>query len=111
MTQSSDPDPLGDALNDLVRAAQEDLDVGSRVEAPKSKDKGELVERPDFFSFILIAPGYCLKDFDVKIARGGLKVEAPDFEMTRPLGCEVEPSGIRTEYRNGVLSVRIAKKF
>jgi len=93
-----------------VRAAQQDLDGASRTEIG-SEVTGELVERPDFVSFVLMASGYSLKDFKVKIERDELRVQAPDFDLTRPIGCRVEASGITTDYRNGVLSVRIAKKF
>ena len=109
-TTSDDSDPLDDAISDLVRAAQQDLEDGSRVEVPESKDLGELVERPDSVSFVLMAPGYCLRDFKVTVVRDDLKVDAPDFDLKRPLGCKVGP-GIRTEYRNGVLSVTIPKRF
>lgn len=107
---SSKPDPLEDALEDLVRAAQQDLDGASRMEA-ESEDSGELVERPDFVTLIMIKPGYCLKDFKVKVVGVELRVDAPDFEVRRTLGCRVESSRVRTDYRNGVLSVRVEKKF
>ncbi len=108
---SSEPDPLEDALRDLVRAAQQDLDGAARMELPESDDRGELVERSGFMSFIMMAPGYCIRDFKVKVVRDELRVDAPDFEVTRTLGCGVDPAGVRTDYRNGVLSVKIAKKL
>ncbi|MDG6909304.1 MAG: hypothetical protein JRN08_02950 [Nitrososphaerota archaeon] len=109
-TDSDGNDPVEDALGDLVRAAQNDLDGVPSVQSPEPRDKGELVERAEFVSFILMAPGYCLRDFGVVIAGTELRVEAPDFDLVRRLGCAVEPSSVRTEYRNGVLSVRVAKK-
>ena len=80
------------------------------MEVAGSKDRGELVERADSVSFIMLASGYCLKDFKVRVVGGELRVEAPDFEVNRPLDCRVDPQGVRSDYRNGVLSVRIAKK-
>ena len=109
-TPSSDADPLEDALSALVRAAQEDLDGASRMETPESADRGELVERAEFISFLLMAPGYCAKDFRTWVAGDELRVEAPDFGVTRALGCSVEASEVRSEYRNGVLSVTIPKR-
>ena len=100
---------MDDAISDLVRAAQQDLEGASSIKATGSKDRGELVERSDFVSFVLLAPGYCLRDFKVKVARDEIHVEAPDFELKRTLRCRVG-SDIKTEYRNGVLSVRIPKK-
>jgi len=94
----------------LVRAAQQDLEGAPGTNVPESKDRGELVERPDSFSFVLMASGYCLRDFKVRVARDELKIDAPDFELTRPLRCKVDPD-IKTDYRNGVLSVRIPKRF
>jgi HSP20 family molecular chaperone IbpA len=68
------------------------------------------VERADSVSFVLMAPGYCLRDFKVKVVKDELRVEAPDFEVTRGLGCRVAQSGARADYRNGVFSLRIPKK-
>lgn len=81
------------------------------MEVPESEDDGELVEGPEFISFVLMAPGYCMKDFKVEVARRELWVEAPDFEVRRALGSPVDPSGAAVDYRNGVLSVRIPKKL
>lgn len=108
-TNSSDPDPLDDAISDLVRSAQQDLDGASKGD--QERDRGELVERPAFFSFILMAPGYCIRDFKVRVVRDELRIDAPDFEVTRRLGCRVDLPGAETDYRNGVLSVRVPKKF
>ena len=104
---SSDDDQLDEALGELVRAAQHDLD-GSSAEAEPG-DRGELVERQDSVSYVLLAPGYSLKDFLVEVVEGELRVDAPGFGFRRELGCRVDAAGIRTDYRNGVLSVRIGK--
>ena len=95
----------------MVRAAQRDLEGGSRVEVQESRDRGELVERKDSVTFILMVPGYSNEDFRVGVARGVLRIDAPDFELTRAVGRTVDSVGVKTEYRNGVLSVRIPKKF
>ena len=108
---SNGGDPLEDALDDLIRAAQHDLDGASRMELQGSQDSGELTERPESVTFILMAPGYCLRDFKVRVVKGELRVEAPDFEVTRALGCPVEPSGAGVDYRNGVLSIRVPKRL
>ena len=79
------------------------------MEASGPEDRGELVERPGAVSYVLIAPGYCVKDFKVTVVKGELRIDAPDFEVTKRLGCRVDPLEIRTDYRNGVLSVRIPK--
>jgi HSP20 family molecular chaperone IbpA len=73
-----------------------------------SKERGELVERSNFVSFVLMAPGYCLRDFRVRVKQDKLHIDAPDFELTRALRCRAG-SAVKTEYRNGVLSVRIPK--
>lgn len=108
---SREPDPLEDALSDLVKAAQQDLDEASRMEVGESDDRGELVERADSVSFILLAPGYCLKDFKVRVSGDELRVDAPDFEITRTLGSRVEGPRAKAEYRNGVFSLRMPKKI
>jgi len=110
-TTSSDPDPLDESISDLVRAAQEDLDGVPRVEVRGTRDRGELVERSDSISYILLASGYCARDFRVRVVRGELRIDAPDFRVTRPLRCTVDPLAVKTDYRNGVLSVSIPKKL
>ncbi len=110
-TTSSDSDQLDDAISDLVRAAQNDIDGAPKSEAQDTRDTGELVERSDSISFILMASGYCIRDFRVRVVKGSLRIDGPDFEVTRPLGCKVESRAVKTDYRNGVLSVRVLKKF
>lgn len=72
-------------------------------------DSGELTEGAESVSFILMAPGYLSWEFRVGVAEGELRVEAPDFFLTKPLHCRVEKSSLQTRYNNGVLSVRLAK--
>lgn len=109
-TPSNDPDPLEDALAELVRAAQEDLDVSRHPVTKESRiDSGELTEGAEHVSFILIAPGYRPWEFRVGVAGGELRVEAPDFFITRPLRCRVDGASLQVRYNNGVLSARVAK--
>ena len=68
------------------------------------------MERPDSFTFVLLAPGYCAKDFRARVVKRELKIDAPDFEVARPLWCRVDPAALETDYRNGVLSVRVPKR-
>jgi HSP20 family molecular chaperone IbpA len=93
-----------------VRAAQEDLDFGSRSGRQEEReDEGELIESAEGVSFILVAPGYSLREFKVGVTNAKLRVSAPDFELARPVHCKVDPSSQETGYNNGVLSVRLAK--
>ena len=108
-TTSDDPDPLDDAISDLVRAAQQNLDQAPTTEPAGPRDRGELVERREFISFILMAPGHCIRDFRVRVVKEELRIDAPDLEVRRPLGCRVDPLAMKTDYRNGVLSVRMPK--
>lgn len=111
-TPASEPDPLEEALEDLVRAAQEDLEVSRRPAMRESRiDAGELTEGPESLSFVLLAPGYRSWEFRVGVAEGELRVEGPDFFLTKPLHSKVDSASLRTRYNNGVLSVRLAKKF
>ena len=107
---SDEPDPLEDALGDFARATHRELDGWPGTGASAPKDRGELVERTDSISFILMAPGYLLRDFRVTAYRGVLRVLAPDFDVARPLACRVDPREVATDYRNGILSVRIPKR-
>ena len=68
------------------------------------------MERPEFVSYILMAPGYCIKDFKVKVVKEEVRIDAPDFEVRRPLRCRVDSLAAKTDYRNGVFSVTIPKK-
>ncbi len=103
---------MEDALAELVRAAQEDLDVSRRPPMRDNRiDTGELTEGAETVSFVLIAPGYHTWEFRVGVADGELRVEGPDFFLTKPLYCRVDVTTLKTRYNNGVLSVRIAKKL
>lgn len=74
-------------------------------------DTGELTEGPESVSFVLMAPGYRPWEFRIGVAEGELRVEAPDFFLTKALHCGVDRSSLQTRYNNGVLSVRLAKAF
>ena len=78
---------------------------------PAPKDRGELSERGGSISFVLTAPGHLPNDFRVTADRGVLRiVAAPDF-VARPLACRVDTRAVAAEHRNGVLGVRIPKRF
>lgn len=107
VTSASEPDPLEDALDELVRAAQEDLE-GVR---PSREDPGELIEGPDSFTFVVMAPGYGRGDLQLSVEPGRLSVEAPGFKAARDFPCPVDPSTARSTFVNGVLSVRVDKRL
>lgn len=97
-------------MEELVRAAQDDLDSPRRPSVRENTaDPGELTERPEYVSYILMAPGYRSWEFRVGVAEGELRIETPDFFISRPLRCEVEKESLTTRYINGVLSVRLMK--
>ncbi|MDG6986029.1 MAG: Hsp20/alpha crystallin family protein [Nitrososphaerota archaeon] len=105
MNPASEPDALEDALSEIVRAAQADID-GIR---DKRGDAGELIERDASVTFILLVPGYSRRDIRVRAEADRLRVEAFDFKIERPLPCAVDPSTVSATYLNGVLSVRMEK--
>ena len=107
VTSASEPDPLEDALDELARAAQEDL-VNVRSER---EERGELIEGPNSFTFVLMASGYGRSDIAVNVERDRLRVEASDFKVVKGFRCIVDPSTARTTYVNGVLSVRVDKRL
>lgn len=102
-TSSDDPDPL----DELVSGAQRDLDF-LRTEEVYT---GELIEGAEGVTFVLIAPGYSRRELSVKAGADRLVIEASDFKIAKPLGCTVDPNTARSTYVNGVLSVRVDKKF
>lgn len=102
-----DPDSLEDALAELVKAAQRDVERAGRREAYR----GELIEGPVSVSFILLAPGRRLGDFAVRVRGGRLEVRARGMRVSRKLGCPVDPSTARTTCVNGVLSVKLGKRL
>ena len=106
MSPGSEPDTLEEALSELVREAQADLD-GVR---DRRDDAGELIEGDGSFTFVLMAPGYSRRDIRVWAEEDRLKVESFDFKIERPLSCAVDPTTVSATYLNGVLSVRAEKK-
>jgi HSP20 family molecular chaperone IbpA len=108
---ASDPDPTDDALSDLVREAQEEVDGSGFGEERGDRDQGEVIEGAYAVTFILIAPGHGEREFEVRVSKDSLRVEADGLELIRRLRCRVDPSSLEHTYRNGVLSVRLAKAF
>lgn len=108
---ASEPDPLEDALAELVRAAQEDLySFGSVKRVSSPKDKGELMVWPDRISYVLVAPGLDEDDLFVRAAEGELRVDATGLEVRRRIGFAVDPDSLEFWYNNGVLSVSIPRR-
>ena len=90
-----------------MRAAQDEMDaLPSRGE-----DAGELIEGPYSVNFVILAPGYRAGGIEVMAEPDRLRIRTADFEIERALGCRVDPATAQTSYLNGVLSVRVDKKF
>lgn len=108
-------DSLEQTLEELVRRAERLLDRPYEKEwfavAQEEVWEGrcELVERNEYVTVVLEAPGYGPSDLRASVFEDEIKVETPDFSLRRSLPCRVDPESLRTDYRNGVLSVRIAK--
>jgi HSP20 family molecular chaperone IbpA len=102
----SAPDPLEDELAELVRSAQQDIEKVPGME----EDAGELIEDSDSFTFVMMAPGYAVRDVHVTLDVFTLTVETRDFRVNRALRSPVDPASARSTYLNGVLSVRVDKK-
>jgi len=94
-----------------VREAQEEIDGSGFGLEGENRDQGEVIEGTYAVTFILIAPGHGERDFDVKASKDSLRVEADGLALIRRLRCRVDPSSMERAYRNGVLSVRLAKAF
>lgn len=93
-----------------MKAAQRDLETASPSSHDEGPDEGELVESATQVTFVLLASGYCARDFAVSAGHGELRVDAPDFQIVRRLPCKVDGASLVTRYVNGVLSARLAKK-
>lgn len=108
-------DSLEQTLEDLVKRAERLLDrpyeKGWFSAAQEGwKGRCELVERIETVTVVLEAPGYQPSDLRSSVSEDEIMVEAPDFSVRRALPCRVDPESIQTEYRNGVLSIQIAKR-
>ncbi len=107
---ASEPDSLEDALGDLVRDAQDSIDKGrTEPEANRGFDQGELVERADHISFVLMVPGCRLGETNIEVAGGTLKVGTRSVSIARKLHCRVDPASLEASCVNGVLCIRVAK--
>jgi HSP20 family molecular chaperone IbpA len=105
-----EPDPLDDELDELVRAAQEDME-GAPSRTEEKRDSGEIIESPDEVTFLLLAPGYNHRDISVRAEKDKILVQTPGLSLEKELHCFVDSSTLSFRYVNGVLSARVAKRY
>jgi HSP20 family molecular chaperone IbpA len=100
-------------LDDLVKQAEELIDQPYRRdhepegEAPRRSI--EMIEGRDELTVLLEMPGYRLQEFGVSVTDAELVMDTPEFRSKRALPCRVAPETATSEYRNGILSVKVAK--
>ena len=94
----------------MVREAQDEIDDSGFGEKARPED-GELIEGVYGVTFILMIPGYGEDEVRVVASKDAVGVEAGGFMTVRPLHCRVDPSSLKTSYRNGVLSARLSRAF
>lgn len=96
---------MEDALSDLVRAAQEDI----QGKGDARGDPGELIEWDHGFAYVLMVPGGRWEDVAVEVEADHLKAGSLDFVVERKFPQRVDPSTATSTCVNGVLSVRVSK--
>ena len=108
-------DALDIALDDLVKKAQTLIEGPIRDAQTDERWEGtaqghcEAIEGFMLVTLILEAPGYRPEEFHARAFPYELEVVAPDFTLRNSLPCRVDPSSMRSYYRNGVLCVEVLK--
>ena len=69
----------------------------------------EIIERADCVVAVLDIPGREASELMVSLDEEEMRVEGPGLGVRAPLPCLVDPLGLSSEYRNGILSVKIMK--
>ena len=112
----SEFDEFDRILEEIVRMTTRMMnpDQGANVNAERPErptaEPDELIDGKDSVTYVLQAPGYRASDLDVSFGSGEITVRAPDFSVSKPLPEDAEISSAVTEYRNGILSVRMRKR-
>jgi len=112
----SEQDDLDRMLTELMNMAQKLFQQDLTTEIPRASPRtfdpqpDEVLDGRDSVTYILHAPGHELSDFDVSIAGGEINVTAEGVNLSRRLPARVDGSSAVTDYRNGILSVRVKKK-
>lgn len=75
----------------------------------KQDDRCEVVEGMDFVMAVLDLPGREPADLHISIVDEEMRIEGPGLHITTELPCRVDPTGLGSDYRNGILSVKILK--
>ena len=101
-------------LEEIVRSAEDLLDrpyLGNWKDrlVEESRFNVELIESLKFVTVLVDAPGHDPKDLTAAASEEQLLVAGPGFRIRRTLPCRVVPGRPDSDYRNGILSVRMTK--
>ncbi len=69
----------------------------------------ELILGDDFVTYIINLPGRALEGFTLVAGESEIELTSGDFRVRKRLGVRVDGDDAITEYRNGVLSVRLRR--
>ncbi len=96
-------------LDDLAERAARMID-GPRSRADsQGAEECDMVERVDCVVAVMDVRGRDPSKIRVSLEGEEMRVEGPDLHIRTPLPCLVDPLGLGSEYRNGILSVKIMK--
>ena len=99
-----------DDLADLVRRAEKMIDGPYQPDwSPAKSEECEVVEKMDCVIAVLDIPGKEAEEIRVSVVGEEIRIEGPDLHIKTQLPCRVDPAGLGSDYRNGILSVRIMK--
>lgn len=68
-----------------------------------------MIEGRDELTVLLEMPGYRMQEFRVTVTDEELVMDTPEFSGRRTFPCRVSPHTAKRDYRNGILSVTVAK--
>ena len=97
-------------MEDLIQRAEKLIDGPYQAGwNPAKNERCEIIERMDCVIAVLDVPGRDADEILVSVVDGEVRIEGQDLQVRMQLPCRVDSAGLDSEYRNGVLSVRMMK--
>jgi HSP20 family molecular chaperone IbpA len=112
----SEPEGFDDLLDDVFRIRYRLLGFapGNISHHPVQNrlriGAGELVVRTDDVRYVVEIPGFEGQEVRTRVVDNELQITGPGFSKSVEVPVEIDPTTLKMECHNGVLSVRVKKK-
>jgi HSP20 family molecular chaperone IbpA len=111
----TESDELQKSLDSIVARAEQLLDrpyasgIDLEDERGDWSERCEVIETMDSVLVILDVSGYALSEVGVSFRSESMCLDVPGARWEQTLPCQVDPASAQRDFRNGILSLRIAK--